>query len=141
MNKFDKLYESLLIEKSINTPQDSSYKKLIKDVNNLPWDGKIKKSSQSAVNEIYGTINGKEVDFSWAQPSTEWGPLWQFHGMLVDGKEMFDDTMDDFGEINVGDRPIDWINWVKKGQPGLDKNLIKRDLDNFKKAISYAKGL
>jgi len=136
----------------LETKYSVQYKNMIARLRTLPWDDRPMKNVSSAITSLSGTISGHQVSFSWHSPSTVWGPTWNFLGLMVSpaprlggSEDMFDETakkiMEKHGPGLYGDRPIDWIRWVREGEPGLDEHLQQQNLREFGQAISFAMSL
>jgi hypothetical protein len=68
--------------------EDSAYKRAIQRImKEVPWDSKPRKTKQSALHSIEGTVNGKELSFAWHQPDGKYSDKWVYLGVAdADGK-------------------------------------------------------
>ncbi len=131
--------KSLVAGDELFTKFSPFYMEMLRRVGALPWEGRARKNTSSAINSISGMIRGQEVSFDWQAPSKRWGPTWTFLGVSIGGATKFDTTASMLMEKTptMGNRPIDWIRWVRDGEQGLDDALTKRNLEEFSKAIEY----
>jgi hypothetical protein len=130
----------------IKTKYDEKYQSLINKIRRLSWNEKPKQIKQSASTSIEGEIGDYEVSFSWHSPSTEWGPIWAFTGLLYKktGKnfeEAFNKTWVDVNKSTegIGLRGIDFINFAK--QDKFDDKIQQENLREFEKAIEFIQRL
>ena len=125
MNNEILTYKEFLIEAAL----DGTYKKLINSLVSLKWDSKPRKAKASAGHELSGSINGKYVTFSWHQPD-KYGSGYAFTGLLYGSDSKFGRAEEMFA-----------TTWMDLEDSPDDEKLVKANIKEFEKAISFVKKL